>query len=495
MNKPIACGLCFPWALNDVLRHGGTLVHAVVTAPLSRPPHRYEHAWVERDGRVYDWQTMVVGYGGPRFAHKGYPIQTFYELYSPEHVVKYSVEEAVDESIVEGHDGPWDPEVARNAPDVRYVPLLPIWEQNKDNPWDELTPEDVFNVFVHGDDYTEELLADDPAATQDMASVNWWLDQFAQWPTGSDVPPEHNMFIDEQGEVVDGYHRMTAAMIRGYDVFPVIKSARPNDGDDYAIELVEIDTGGKHSFRFELHAVGRTEKPRSSPFAGTETVGMIEAFRAHRSGRVVYIVRNVGVDPELQRQGWGTLLYQAAAAEACRRRSTLASQGPRTEASQGFWNKQVSHDRATHLGRIERGHPDRSTYALRRELCPEPVLGNPTPGLELEARRDNPMFDLLLVARDRGELVGSLGLVRLEGDDLYGVIYGHVTEGRRREGIYGALVACAAEIACDEGMRVASDTSLSWDADAFWSSERGGGGRRESFDGRTRYVVPCEEDE
>jgi len=119
--EAIPCGECFSWALQDAAAYGGTVVHGVVTTPLSSPPHRYEHAWVEREGKVYDWQTMEAQHGG-RYRGKGYPIDVFYELYRPTATVQYTAGEAVGELSREGHYGPWDPRVRRNPSDFPMSP-------------------------------------------------------------------------------------------------------------------------------------------------------------------------------------------------------------------------------------------------------------------------------------------------------------------------------------------------------------------------------------
>ncbi len=54
-----------------------------------------------------DWQTMVVGYGGPNFARRGYPIPIFYELYRPMKVKRYTPTEAMVNMVRTGHKGPW----------------------------------------------------------------------------------------------------------------------------------------------------------------------------------------------------------------------------------------------------------------------------------------------------------------------------------------------------------------------------------------------------
>jgi hypothetical protein len=89
-------------------------VHGTVSAPFSSPPRRYMHAWVERGGTVYDWQTMVAGHGG-KYRGIGYPVAVFYDLYKPTDVTRYTTDEALTafarsrggrESGLQ-HYGPW----------------------------------------------------------------------------------------------------------------------------------------------------------------------------------------------------------------------------------------------------------------------------------------------------------------------------------------------------------------------------------------------------
>jgi GNAT superfamily N-acetyltransferase len=135
-----------------------------------------------------------------------------------------------------------------------------------------------------------------------------------------------------------------------------------------SLEIHEVETGKKHGFRF-------------SAFFGTRHVGHIEAHRTTRGGRVIYTVDNVFVEPDARRRGVGTALYQAAAAEACRRRATLGSTERNPGAfSHDFWEKQRAAGRAELL----RARGEQPIYALRRELCPAPVLANPRRGADPE---------------------------------------------------------------------------------------------------------------
>ncbi len=94
----IACGECFSYAYARV-REGGTLVHAVVADPWSGK--RYDHAWVEDGGRVYDWQTSQGLGKGPR------RIKEFKKLYRPENERRFDATEAQINVLKYRHYGPW----------------------------------------------------------------------------------------------------------------------------------------------------------------------------------------------------------------------------------------------------------------------------------------------------------------------------------------------------------------------------------------------------
>ena len=62
----------------------------------------------------------------------------------------------------------------------------------------------------------------------------------------------------------------------------------------------------------------------------------------------VWIVENIGVEPEYRRKGYATALYAAAAKFACKKRSRLASTRRTSGAySNDFWAKQARKGRAT----------------------------------------------------------------------------------------------------------------------------------------------------
>jgi len=69
------------------------LVHGTVTATYRSNPKPYGHAWVEKGGMVYDWQTMVSGFGG-NYRGKGWPIDDFYETFIPTRMKRYNARQA-----------------------------------------------------------------------------------------------------------------------------------------------------------------------------------------------------------------------------------------------------------------------------------------------------------------------------------------------------------------------------------------------------------------
>ena len=103
----VACGLCFEWAyLNLPDASNAKLVHAIVQPFGGKFGDRaYPHAWIERVGRVFDWQSVTQGYGpyGPR----GWPRKKFYEIYQPIDIMKYDFTESRRMVARTRHMGPW----------------------------------------------------------------------------------------------------------------------------------------------------------------------------------------------------------------------------------------------------------------------------------------------------------------------------------------------------------------------------------------------------
>jgi len=96
-------GDCFRWALWDAVHNGGTLVHGWLQHPGTGV---YAHAWVERDGLVYDWQSCDQGVGPCPQLKKD-----FYQQNLPDAIARYPSNEVklVAKATKEGHYGPWHP--------------------------------------------------------------------------------------------------------------------------------------------------------------------------------------------------------------------------------------------------------------------------------------------------------------------------------------------------------------------------------------------------
>ena len=93
-------GDCFRYAYKRVQK-GGTLVHATVIHPWTKKP--FDHAWVEDDGKAYDWQTSQgLGKGKPRM------VAEFRELWKPSAEKTYTADEAKVQVLRTKHYGPWD---------------------------------------------------------------------------------------------------------------------------------------------------------------------------------------------------------------------------------------------------------------------------------------------------------------------------------------------------------------------------------------------------
>jgi len=117
MVNPPVCGDCYRYAYQRQREHGGVLVHGMIHSPyeweIGRP---YGHAWIEADGRVYDWQTMESNIPS-QWKGQGIPRGVFYARFKPAQMTRYARGEALD--AIAGsrggretgglHYGPWEP--------------------------------------------------------------------------------------------------------------------------------------------------------------------------------------------------------------------------------------------------------------------------------------------------------------------------------------------------------------------------------------------------
>ena len=114
-DNTIAMGDCFRWAYKNVIAQGGTLVHGTVIHPWTKKP--FKHAWVERDGYAYDWQTIVMRQQPPM------TLRAFSKIWQPSEQARYSASKAANALLLHKHFGPWDSPGVRSCRPCRD-PLL-----------------------------------------------------------------------------------------------------------------------------------------------------------------------------------------------------------------------------------------------------------------------------------------------------------------------------------------------------------------------------------
>ena len=97
--ETIACGECFPYAYRFQKEKGGTLIHGTVTDPWKKKS--YPHAWIEKNGKIYDWQTQATRKDNPLTSKE------FKELYNPKDTVEFNKYDAMFAFAHTKHYGPW----------------------------------------------------------------------------------------------------------------------------------------------------------------------------------------------------------------------------------------------------------------------------------------------------------------------------------------------------------------------------------------------------
>lgn len=111
------------------------------------------------------------------------------------------------------------------------------------------------------------------------------------------------------------------------------------------IEIEERETGSRIALSFYAKC-------------NDEVCGMLTAHKTTRGRRAFYTVDDVRVNERFRRSGVATRLYEAAHAEACRRRSRLGSSERLPDAhSHDFWAKQFAKGRADVVWRPPAHHP------------------------------------------------------------------------------------------------------------------------------------------
>jgi hypothetical protein len=109
IEETIPVGDCFRWATMNAVKlmpkpkkgvpTETRVVHAIVHPKWH--PRAYAHAWIESQGKCYDWQMEKTGV-------KAIPLEDFYSLYNPTNIKKFTPGEAVGNMVRSGHHGPWE---------------------------------------------------------------------------------------------------------------------------------------------------------------------------------------------------------------------------------------------------------------------------------------------------------------------------------------------------------------------------------------------------
>jgi hypothetical protein len=145
-KKTLACGDCFRYASKNA-KEGDKVIHANVEG-LEGP-----HAWIEREGRVFDWQGkqgvwyFQEGLGKEEYMQTGWPIDEFYKTFKPKDMVVYTEEEALINGVRAQNWGPWFPEerfaFGKATPHKPPAPAAAVRSQRdpeEGNPEEELPP-------------------------------------------------------------------------------------------------------------------------------------------------------------------------------------------------------------------------------------------------------------------------------------------------------------------------------------------------------------------
>jgi hypothetical protein len=95
---PLPLGECFSYAYRFQKKFGGTIKHGIVRHPWDQM--QFQHAWVELRGRVYDWQTEIMG-------REPLTVKGFKEVWKPVRVKKFTKLQAAKKLLTTKHYGPW----------------------------------------------------------------------------------------------------------------------------------------------------------------------------------------------------------------------------------------------------------------------------------------------------------------------------------------------------------------------------------------------------
>jgi hypothetical protein len=166
--KTIPGGQCFPFAFDEVVERGGVLVHGRVTHPWDK--NKYLHAWIEKDGKVLDWQRNqgYRPYGQDVWADK----EWWYGAWKPEEIVRYGQEEVrhmgmlkhrpmklnrADKKRIKEYEG----DIKRGTFAKKLDKLL----------YHGTSEEDAMRIYMHGGFKNYVYVVDDPKVAEHYAQA------------------------------------------------------------------------------------------------------------------------------------------------------------------------------------------------------------------------------------------------------------------------------------------------------------------------------------
>lgn len=123
-----------------------------------------------------------------------------------------------------------------------------------------------------------------------------------------------------------------------------------SDSSDAKIRIISANTAMKRTpkgFRVETNSEAGYGAVWVKLYAGTRQIGSFIAAKNHKFKRLE--VRSAVMLKGYERRGLGTKGYEALAAWACANNFVLTSDQARTDASEGFWKKQLTKGRAEYV--------------------------------------------------------------------------------------------------------------------------------------------------
>ena len=97
-------GDCYAYAFREIMAWCEAGKPAPTMAVVHGTIDGHGHAWIERGGFAYDWQTFALRGSEPM------PLAVFYERFEPEERTTYNAQDIAANVLRESHHGPWKEE-------------------------------------------------------------------------------------------------------------------------------------------------------------------------------------------------------------------------------------------------------------------------------------------------------------------------------------------------------------------------------------------------